>query len=205
MPLRAAMPASVMKPTIAGDRQRLAGQPQRRDRADQRQRHAAHDDQRQHGRAVAAVEHREDQRERHQRQQPDRAAGLLLRLERAFEARGEALRQLACAELRADRGDDAPPCRPPSRLASTTMRRRPFSRRIWLGPSVSSTSAIWRAGIHADGRLDQEVAELLAWCDAGRAAASRRRSAGSRRPRARRRARSTAAPICIGHGAGCTP
>ena len=30
----------------------------------------------------------------------------------------------------------------PSELASTTMRLRPFSRRIWFGPSVSFTSAI---------------------------------------------------------------
>ena len=48
----------------AGDGQRLIGQRQRRDRADQRERHPAHDDQRQHDGAVAAVENGEDQRER---------------------------------------------------------------------------------------------------------------------------------------------
>ena len=48
----------------AGDGQRLTGQRQRRDRTDQRQRHPAHDDQGQHGGAIAAVENRKDQRER---------------------------------------------------------------------------------------------------------------------------------------------
>ena len=43
-------------------------------------------------RLVAAVEHDEDQREREQRQHADPQRGFLLRLERAFELRGVALR-----------------------------------------------------------------------------------------------------------------
>ena len=71
----------------------------------------------------------------------------------------------------------------PSVLASTTMRRRPFSRRIWFGPSVSRISAICRAGIQPDGRLDQQVAEPLRGPRLGPAGASRRRSGGSHRRR----------------------
>jgi hypothetical protein len=36
--------------------------------------------------------------------------------------------------------------RRPSPLAETTMRRWPFSRRIWFGPSPSSTLASSRSG-----------------------------------------------------------
>ena len=53
------------------DRQRLPGEPQGDDAADQRQRDVAHDDERQHRRPVAAVEHGEDGAERQQRQQRD--------------------------------------------------------------------------------------------------------------------------------------
>ena len=38
------------------------------------------------------------------------------------------------------------PMSEPSVLAWTTMRRRPFSRRTWFGPSPSSTSAKVRSG-----------------------------------------------------------
>ena len=75
-----------------GDRERLSGEPERDDAADQRERNVAHDDERQHRRAVAGVENGEDRRQREQREETDRAAGLLLRLERALERGEEALR-----------------------------------------------------------------------------------------------------------------
>ena len=52
-------------------RKRLARDPKGRDAADQRQRHVAHDDQREHRRLIAAVEHDEDRRERHQSEEAD--------------------------------------------------------------------------------------------------------------------------------------
>ena len=39
----------------------------------------------------------------------------------------------------------------PSVLANTAMRRRPFSRWIWLGPSVSITSAMVPSGMRPAG------------------------------------------------------
>jgi hypothetical protein len=66
-------------------RQRLAGNPQRDHAADQGQRDVAHDDEGEHRRAVAAVEHQEDHGERHQRQQGNQPRRLLLRLELAFQ------------------------------------------------------------------------------------------------------------------------
>ena len=39
------------------------------------------------------------------------------------------------------------------------MRRCPFSRWIWLGPSVSLTSAMRRSGTRPAGALDQQIAE----------------------------------------------
>ena len=54
-----------------GHRQRLAREPQRDHAADQGQRDVGHDDQRQDGRAVAAVEHGEDGAKRYQREQGD--------------------------------------------------------------------------------------------------------------------------------------
>ena len=39
----------------------------------------------------------------------------------------------------------------PSVLANTAMRRRPFSRWIWLGPSVSTTVATASSGMRPAG------------------------------------------------------
>ena len=72
------------------DRERLPGEPQGDDAADQGQWDVAHDDQRQHRGPVAAVEDGEDGAQRHQRQQRDEPRGLLLRLEGAFQAGGVA-------------------------------------------------------------------------------------------------------------------
>ncbi len=53
MPLRVAMPVSVMKPISVATESGWLRDPERRDGADQRERHVAHDDGRQHGRAIA--------------------------------------------------------------------------------------------------------------------------------------------------------
>ena len=63
----------------------------------------------------------------------------------------DALRQRRRLQFAADAATIAAMSARPSVFASTTMRRRPFSRRIWLGPSVSFTSAICRAGTQPDG------------------------------------------------------
>ena len=70
--------------------------------ADQGERHVAHDDERQHRRAVAAVEDGEDQGEREPGQGRDGPAGLLLRLEGPFQAGEEARRELGLGHLLAD-------------------------------------------------------------------------------------------------------
>ncbi len=76
-----------------GDRERLPGEVQRHDAADQRKWDVAHDDQGQHRRLVAGEQHHEDQRQRHQAEQPDPQRRLLLRLEGALQAGDIALRQ----------------------------------------------------------------------------------------------------------------
>ncbi len=70
----------------ARHRERLAGDPQRRDAAYEGERHVAHDDQRQRRRAVAAIQHDEDQQQRDNRQRCNAPGRLFLRLELALEA-----------------------------------------------------------------------------------------------------------------------
>ena len=147
----------------AGDRERLAGDPERRDRADQRERHAAHDDQRQQppsgsgcrgsrrsGRATPATACRWCG-------SPPPAPGTCLRgcVKIAF-------RQLGRAPARRGSARRSAPCRRvPSVLASTTMRRRPFSRRIWFGPvGLLDVGDLPRRN-PAARRFDQEIAEPL--------------------------------------------
>ena len=104
--MREAMPVSVMKPTMEATDRGWPADPQRGDAADQSERHAAHDDQRQDRGAIAAVEDGEDGREREQRQQPDGPARVLLRLERAFDRGEDALRQHSCGQFAPDIGNE---------------------------------------------------------------------------------------------------
>ena len=90
-----------------GDGKGLTRPPQRRHRADERQRHARHDDACEKRRAVASKKDREDERERDDAEKPYRAARFLLRLECTFKARKKALRESGAGHLTADVGDGA--------------------------------------------------------------------------------------------------
>jgi hypothetical protein len=90
-----------------GDRQWLAGDPQGDDAANERQRNVAHDDERQHCRPIAAVEHGEDGSQGHEGKKTDQPRSLLLSLKSAFQ-RGEVFgRQPQLVEQAADVADDA--------------------------------------------------------------------------------------------------
>ena len=160
--MRAAMPVSVMKPIIDGDRQRLAGKPERDDRPDQRERNVAHDDEGKHRRAIAAVENGEDQRQREQRKRADGPACLFLRLERAFEPGEEAFRQLRWPRARAR--IDPTICAMsavPSVLANTTTRRRAVLAQDLVRPvGLLDVGELPRRD-PARRRFDQQIAKPL--------------------------------------------
>ena len=110
-------------------------------------------------RAVAAVEHDEDQRERQQRQQADPQRRLFLRLERALELRGVALRPTRLGDDAADIGDD----RGHVALAVAVAEHGDAPLRVLALDLVGTVAFLDRrqhAERHMPGRRrDQEIAE----------------------------------------------
>src|SRR5262249_23693963 len=128
-------------------------------RSDQGERHAAHDDQRQHGRAVAAVKDRENERKRQQRENPDGAAGVLLRLKGAFEAGEESLRQRGSRDLLPARGDHFSEVRAGLRVGDPHDTPAAVLAKDLVGPIGLLDLRNLPRRNPAARRLDQEVAQ----------------------------------------------
>lgn len=89
----------------------------------------------------------------------DQPRCLFLRLECAFETLSNTRFGKGVALTTSRILSTTPAISEPSVLARTTIRRRPFSRAIWFGPSVSSTVAMRFSGTRPLGVFNQEFAQ----------------------------------------------